>query len=204
MACPHLITSLIGDLPAMTEDTLNDDNTPVEDELKSLKAKAKLMGIKFHPSSGIDSLREKIAAAVDSDEPTPVSTPATGGKESETAMRLRVKREATKLVRVRIACMNPNKKDWDGEIFTTGNSVIPTMKKMVPFNVDFHVPQMILTMIEQRFCQVFSTVTDPVTRIKRNEGKLVKEFAIEILADLTAGEMKDLAQRQAMAAGTAA
>lgn len=40
------------------------------DELTSLKAKADLMGIKYHPSIGVDKLREKVTNAL-SDNPVP-------------------------------------------------------------------------------------------------------------------------------------
>lgn len=192
----------------MTEVIDNNEDLPQESELDSLKAKAKLMGIKFHPSSGVDSLKAKIEEAT-SGEPAPAEpavekAPALTKAETANAARVKLKKEATKLVRVNITCMNPNKKDWDGEIFTTGNMVTGTIKKMVPFNVDFHVPQMILTMIEQRYCQVFHTTVDPATRRKTNQGKQIKEFAIRVLPPLTPEELSDLAQRQAMAAGTSA
>lgn len=48
------------------------DTTVVDhgDELTSLKAKADLMGITYHPSIGVDKLRAKVVAAL-SDEPAP-------------------------------------------------------------------------------------------------------------------------------------
>ena len=193
----------------MTEENMFDDNVQ-ESELDALKARATQMGIKFHPSSGIDSLKEKInarlaedttpAADVEEDAPAADLSP----KQLENAKRIALKKEATRLIRVRVANMNPSKKEWEGEIFTTGNLVTGTIKKYVPFDVEFHVPKMILDMIQARECQVFHTVTDPRTRQKTRKGKLVKEFAVEILPALTESELRDLAQRQAMANGTGA
>lgn len=173
-----------------------------KDELEALKSQANLMGIKFHPASGAQSLRDKIDAALVLQPDEVPAAPKLVAVESEGATRQRIKLEATALVRVRIACMNPNKKDWEGEIFCVGNSVIPTIKKMVPFNQDYHVPRMMLDMIRDRQCQIFTTAIDPVTRRKSVVGKLITEFAIEVLPDLTKEELKDLAQRQAMAEGT--
>jgi hypothetical protein len=190
----------------MTEETFNDD-LPQESELESLKATAKRMGIRFHPSSGVDSLKAKINEQMGMEDTDPLADDepeVEAPVETAAAMRKRVKAEATRLVRIRITCMNPAKKEWDGEIFTTGNSVTGSMKKYVQFDTEYHVPHMMLTMIQSRMCQVFHTVTDKRTRQKVRKGKLVKEFAVEVLPDLTAEELKDLALQQAMANGQAA
>lgn len=116
--------------------------------------------------------------------------------------RKRLKAEAEKLVRIRVTCMNPAKKEWHGEIFTTGNSAVGTLRKFVPFNNDegWHVPQMILNMIQERQCQVFVNKKTQ-NGVTVREGKLIKEFAVEIMPDLTPAELRELARRQAMAAG---
>ena len=120
----------------MTEEsTTENDDLPVEPELDSLKARAKQMGIKFHPSSGIDSLKDKINARMgelDTDpldaEPDP-EPEVKAGPETAMQRKVRQKKECTRLIRIRVACMNPNKSDYDGEIFTTGNTVVGTIKK---------------------------------------------------------------------------
>ena len=175
----------------------------INNDLTALKEKATLMGIKFHPASGAKSIQEKIDAKLNSndEEQTPVVKTAPVA-ETQQQMSVRIKKEATALIRCRITCMNPNKTEWDGEIFCVGNSVIPTIKKMVPFNQDFHVPRMMLDMIQDKKCQVFVTEIDPVTRKRSTKGKLIPEFAIDVLPPLTEKELTKLAQRQAMAAGS--
>lgn len=174
------------------------DDLPQVDELTSLKARADLMGISYHPSIGVEKLREKINAAVTtkSDEPAVVAE----GSESESQMRVRLQREAAELVRVRVSCMNPFKKEWEGEIFTTGNSVVGTFKKYVPFNTEdgWHIPRIIYNQLVHRECQIFITVRDSRGNASR-KGKLIKEFAVEVLPPLTTEELAELARRQAMA-----
>ena len=170
----------------------------MEAELAALKTRADQMGIKYHPSIGAEKLREKVqealqGAASQEDNPTPKET----NGESDSARKARKRREASELIRVRITCMNPNKKEYEGEIFTVGNSLVGTMKKYVPFGVEWHVPRIMLNMIKSRKCQVFQTSRDPRgNRIK--EGKLIKEFSIEELPPLCEKELKELARRQAM------
>lgn len=175
----------------------------IPDELTSLKARADMMGITYHPSIGVEKLREKVVAAL-SDAPAPVvesvhSAPEV--KESEAAFVGRMRREANTLIRVRVTCMNPNKKEWDGEVFTVGNSVVGTFSKFVPFNSaedGWHIPTIIYQTMVERKCQIFTSTKDSRGNVTR-QGKLIKEFSIEVLPPLTREELQDLAQRQAMA-----
>ena len=114
--------------------------------------------------------------------------------------RAALQKSASELMRIRVTCMNPAKKEWEGEIFTVGNAVVGTFKKYVPFNADegWHVPRIIYEQLKDRECQVFTTVRDSRGNSTR-KGKLIKEFAIEVLPNLTEEEIKELAQRQAMA-----
>ena len=176
----------------------------VFDELASLKARADKLGIKYHPSISTTKLREKVQEAL-SDDVVPAKTEAVKdtGKETDIQLKARKRREANALIRIRVSCMNPNKKEWDGEIITTGNTNTGTIKKFVPFNSDegYHVPHMIYEQLLQRQCQVFVTVKDNRGN-KVRKGKLIKEFAVEVLPPLTEKELKELAQRQAMASGS--
>ena len=181
---------------------IQNDESLVSDELAALKARASLLGITFHPTIGLEKLREKVNAAVTSDGSTEeevVEAPVVA-KESEAAKRLRLRNEASKLVRIRLTCMNPTKKEWEGEIITAGNAGVGTFKKFVPFNVDegWHVQHIIYKQLVNRECQIFVTVKDSMGN-KIRKGKLIKEFAIEVLPQLTEDELADLAQRQAMA-----
>lgn len=179
---------------------MNDTISPA-DELATLKQRADLMGVKYHPSISVEKLREKVTAAMSKDDGSEKdATPAEISGESEAAWRKRVVDEATKLVRIRLTCMNPLKKEWDGEILTVGNSVVGTLRKYIPFNADegWHVPHMMYEELRDRQCQVFFTKKDGKGNNIR-DSKLIKEFAIEVMPQLSQDELKDLAQRQALA-----
>lgn len=178
---------------------IEDVTEPTQDELSVLKARADQLGISYHPSIGLEKLREKVNAALSKSAASEEAAPAPE-KESEAERRSRLKREALKLIRVRITCMNPQKRAWEGEIFTAGNGVIGTVKKYVPFDIEWHVPKIILDQIQARQCQIFQNYRDERGRsIKR--GKLIKEFNVEILPPLSEKELAELARRQAMARG---
>lgn len=180
-----------------TEDTLE-----IPDELAALKQRADLMGLSYHPSIGLEKLRAKVNASLSGEEEAKDDEPEADAPKAETEneRRIRLRDEAAKLVRIRVTCMNPNKREWEGEIFTAGNSAVGTHKKYVPFNADegWHVPNIIYQQLVQRECQIFVTKKDARGN-KSRQGKLIKEFAIEVLPPLTQEELDDLAQRQAMA-----
>lgn len=191
----------------MSDDT---ETTLSQDELTSLKARADMLGIQYHPSIGLEKLRDKVAealakAAPDDKAPAPdadkAKAPAeVAAPEPETLgqRRKRLKLESLALVRIRVTCMNPAKKEWEGEIFTVGNSAIGSVTKYVPFNADegWHVPKIIYEQLLQRQCQVFYTERSK-NGINVRKGKLIREFAIELMPSLTKDELEELARRQA-------
>jgi len=195
----------------MTDTNENTSSEELEDqsvqELNLLKARAKQMGISFHPSIGVEKLKLKItnrlegAADQVAQEKEPVVTaptdPTTENKQDRYA---RLRREASRLVRVRVSCMNPNKTEYEGEIFTVSNSVVGTFKKYVAYNNDegWHVPQMILNHLKESECQIFYTAKGPRGQ-KVRKGKMIKEFAIEIMDPLTSEQLLELQTQQAMA-----
>ena len=183
------------------------DTELTQDELTTLKARADMLGISYHPSIGVEKLKAKIEAKL-SDAPEETDEPEVKPQvqapgvavETEGQKRQRLRKQATELVRIRVTCMNPAKREWEGEIITAGNSAVGTFKKYIPFNADegWHVPRIIYNQLVERECQVFVTIKDGRGNSVRR-GKSIKEFAIEVLPQLTQEELDELARRQAMA-----
>ena len=178
---------------------------PALTKLDILKARADELGMSYHPSIGEATLKTKLDKFVK--EHTTKQKPVKPIVQPQvvrplTARELKNMRikEATRLVRVRLTCMDPAKKDWEGEIFTVSNSIVPTIKKYIPFNAEdgWHIPQMMLNMLREKKCTVFKTVKGPRGE-KIRKSSDISTFAIEELPPLTRDELKDLAKRQAMA-----
>lgn len=183
------------------------------DEFTLLKQRAKIMGI--NPGNmGIDALKAKINAKLNGEEteekvdPIPsaqtVITPVKAlPKNNVIALRQYMKREHTKLVRVRITNLDPKDKDLPGNIFTVANEYLGTVSKYVPFGEatenGYHLPHCLYTMLkDMQFTQV--------RVIKKNgkehiETKDVRKFAIEVLPPLTQAEINRLKTAQ-LAAGS--
>lgn len=168
-------------------------------DMEQLKRKAQLLGIRYHANITEEKLREKVREAMkDSDEVTESSSESVSLTKEQ--MIAEKRKAAGVLVRINAVCMNPNKKNWTGEYISAGNSQVGTFKKFVQFNTPdgWHVPQIILNVLQERKCQVFFNTTTASGK-KIRKGKLIKEFSIEILPPLTEVELKDLATKQAMA-----
>jgi len=177
---------------------------PDTKELDALKERATLMGMKFHPSIGLETLKDKVAAKlavkeekpepVQVSKPTPVAKPVPVLSKHE-----KIRRAATRLIRIRITCMNPNKREWPGEMISARNRYTGTVKKYIPFNAEngWHVPWIIYQRLKDKKCQVFVSKRDKLGNDIKT-GKLVNEFSIEVLPPLTGKEREVLkAQQQA-------
>lgn len=179
------------------------DKPTQEQVMFSLKERAKRLGITFHPNIGEDKLREKIDAKMElltSKDPmttgeVPINKPKTTAHDKLNEKRKR----ASELVRVVITCFDPNKKEWQGEYFSVINSKIGKFKKMVPYGVEWHVPRIMLEMIESKQVQTFRSYKDSKGR-EHIEPRLIKAYGVEYLDPLTPDEMAELAKIQ-MATG---
>ena len=163
-------------------------------ELESLKARADRVGIKYHANIGVEALRDKLntrlghSTEAATDEPVVTKSLQQMLQEQELA-----------LIRIRISCNNPAKKDLQGEWFTVDNQYIGTVRKFVPFGQamdnGYHVPKCILTVLREKEYLRVSTRKD-------NKGntimdtRYVPEYAIEVLPALTETEIKELAKLQ--------
>lgn len=171
------------------------ENTPKEIDV--LKMKADTLGIKYGAMIGVAKLREKINEVLN-DKPKEEPKVAEPVEETLAERNTRMRKNATRLVRIRLSCLNPNKKAWPGELFSAGNRAIGFIKKFVPFNADegYHVPAILYEIIKDRKFQQTYIVNIDGKKIKKT--RLVKEFSIEELPPLTKDEIKELAAKQAL------
>ena len=100
-------------------------------------------------------------------QPTqPVLKPARKLAETQAQKRTRLNQEARALRRIRITCMNPNKKAMTSEIFTISNSMVGTVKRCVPFDTEdgWHVEDMILKISKPGSSSSSTTLDFPTAR----------------------------------------
>ena len=166
----------------MTTELNQDLNIEVA-EIDQIKQRLDLMGITYHHKANVETLRKLLASSLNPVEQVSVHD---------------IMQEATKLIRCKITCMNPGKREWQGEIFTAGNSVIGVVRKFVPYNCEaaesYHIPAIIVNaMKDRKFLQVRSVKTKSGAS---QESYLAQEFVIVELPPLTPEELKQLSDEQ--------
>lgn len=169
--------------------------------MEALKEQAKKLGVKFSGNIGKEALQARVTEAIikASEAPvTPKATPLTQ-EESEGQLKARKKAEALKLVRVRITCMDPKQKLKRGVTYQVSNNLVGTVGKHIEFNVPYHVPRILLNLLEEKHFQAF-VAGESKFGVTKKIPKQVKTFAIEYLDPLTPQEFEDLKLKQAMAA----
>lgn len=180
----------------LDETMQHEDDLPVQDERASLEARAKILNINFHSNISTEKLRERVNAALTGAGPDPEDARPTKG-ETDVARRSRLKKEASRLIRVRIHCNDPAKKDWPGEYITVGNNAVGTYRKYVPYNQDepFHLPQILVNALREKRVQVFATKKGK-NGIPIREAKSIAAYSLEVVQPLTREELDRMAQSQ--------
>jgi hypothetical protein len=197
-----------------------DDTTDLQmpSELDMLKQRAKLLNIPFSNNIGLEALRARVNAKINGDaEPaettagtaetnalsqgTSDAVPEAPAEETKPQMRARLRKEALRLVRLRITNLDPKKKDLPGEIITIANEFIGTVRKYVPFGEmtdnGYHVPYIIYEELkERRFLDIRTSKRGGQIHVQQN---WAREFALEVLPQLTEQELARLAAAQAAA-----
>ncbi len=193
-------------------------------ELDLLKMQAAQLGISYQGNVGVETLKARIKAKLESTEgadesegegeseeqsataeaPTTPVTKKLTRAEQEQKFRDDQARDELKLIRVRIACLNPAKANLRGEIITVANKYVGTVRKFIPFGEDadagYHVPAILLRELKNRkFNSVKTSKGDKGQMVVQQ--RLVPEFAIEELEPLTQEELDKLAAVQMASQG---
>lgn len=183
-----------------------------EAEKSMLMQRARLMGLNVSNNIGLETLRKRIQDHLDGKQEDnkpevpamadPAIAKAPAGKVK--SLRQHLHDDAMRLVRVRIANLDPKKKDLQGEIITVANEYLGTVRKFVPYGEvtdgGYHIPMCIYNLLRKRKFLNIRTTKSKNGEIKV-EQNWASEFSIEVLPPLTPEELKQLATAQ-IAAGS--
>lgn len=177
------------------------------EERKALRAQLLKLGINSSPNASVHTLRAKLAQVQSQTDPkedsvavssvTPSPTPSPSQTKADSLEK--AKKDALKLIRVRIQNVNPAKSDLHGEIFTFANEVIGKVSKYIPYDEAgeaYHVPNCIYKMLKSKKFLNVKSYTDKVTGRIQTSQSWVDEFALEELPPLTPHELHELALKQ--------
>lgn len=167
-------------------------------ELAALKTLADNMGLTYHNNIGVEKLKAKIEEAREATSAggKATSEPAATGALTRNERHAEMRKDALKLVRVIVVSMNPNRKEWTSEYFGVSNKVVGTVKKLVPYGVEWHVPQILVDMIKAR--KFRTSIEKPDGKGgKVRENRILNEFSVQELPPLSKEELESLAKEQA-------
>lgn len=116
-------------------------------EMDYLKRQAKVMGITFSNNIGVDALRKKIREKL---EKVTDEEEFANAAEERYAREEAATKEANKLIRLSISCLNPAKINVEAEIWNARNKAYGTITRVVPTKVDaWHVPNAIYMLMKE-------------------------------------------------------
>lgn len=168
-------------------------------KLETLKLKADELSIEYDDLATEAELKEKIARIskhiIEPDTPVP-NEPKIPTTDSQKILNKKLV-EKRRLRRVKITTLDPSKNGIPFEFFSVGNAVVPTQSVAVHFNIETHVPQMILDVIEKK--KFIKFVSNPREKEHNQMSKTPLETAaynIEYLKDLTTTELRTLQEVQ--------
>jgi hypothetical protein len=193
---------------------------PTQNDLLKVRARADALGVKYHHMAGVPKIQQAIdihLAKVGTEQEAQAITKLTVAgllpevpedqivPKSGVAFRAeqvrRNKLEANRLVRCIIQCMDPQKREWPGELFSVGSAKLGTFKKYVPYNSEpYHVPKIIYDMLKEKKCSVFYNAIGEKGH-KTRKSRLIPAYSIQVLDPLTPEELKTLSVKQALAQG---
>lgn len=107
-----------------------------------------------------------------------------------------IRLKALKLVRVRITNLDPSDAALESGLFTVVNKYIGKASRVIPYDVDWHVEQILLNQLKTQQFALRKEKKGGQIGVKQYDTKLVKKFSIEYLPDLTPEEKNALARSQ--------
>lgn len=175
-------------------------------ELAQLRELADSLGITYTARTSIDTLQRKIKEVTEPAEVDTVSVDEVLNAEvplKRKSLRQHLYDTEMALVRVRVTCLDPKKKDLRGEFITVCNNHLGTVRKYVPFGESeddgWHIPKCIYTVLKESVFLSIRTVKDKKTGREELVSSYVPQYVIEVLPPLTKKELNDLATAQAAA-----
>ena len=177
-----------------------------DNELVALRRAAQALGCKVHPRSGINKIKQQI---IDKKQKDALARQASGEEaipvklteaEARAVRRDTAIKRGMAQVRFRLTNMNPSTRNLQGTTVTAGNSSMGSVTEYIPFETPWHSARIVFNYLKEKELQINKSKNVNGINVPRNY--IVKEFAIELLDDLSFKELNDLAAQQAAAKAT--
>ncbi len=163
-------------------------------DLEQVRAKAKELGIEYHPAMKAETIQYKIDEFLNR-QPDIIQPPVKDETPEQTEARLH--REALALIPITITSMDPGDANLTGVIVSVGNRKLGQISKAIPFGYKWYMPKILVDhLAEQQFCRN-SMIPTPGGN-ERLHTQWLKKYAIQYHDMPTPAELKELAKAQAV------
>ena len=176
-------------------------------DLEAVRAKAKELGVPYHPAQKAETIQANIdkflveqasgvvLPATTTDAAAPAAENAT---ETEAEELARLQAEALALIPVTVTSMDPADASLTAAIISVGNAKLGQITKAIPFGYKWFMPRILLDDMEERTFIRNAMIPVPGTGTERLETQHIKKYAIQYHPLPTAEELAQLAKAQAM------
>ena len=172
----------------------------VELDLEEVRAKAKELGVSYHPAQKAETIQHNIDEFLSNQQVVEAAAeaPKADKPETEAEMVDRIKKEALALVPVTVTSMDPADTNLTGVVISVGNRKLGQVSKAIPFGYKWYMPKILLEHMEkQMFCRSSMVPVPGVPGQERLNTQWIKKYAIQYHPMPTPEELAELAKAQA-------
>lgn len=166
----------------------------MSETLDLLKERADKLGVKYSPNIGESKLQEKINAAIIAESEKPVKKAATAPETVE-EKRVRKRKQALELVRVRVSCYDPTMKKKAGTYIMASNGTVGTVRKFLQFNKPWFMPRILVNVMKESEYQGWVEGKSQYG-ITQMISSMEKRYSVAELAQITPQELENIKKRQ--------
>lgn len=170
----------------------------IELDLETVRAKAKELGVSFHPAQKAETIQFNIDKFLfEQNQANAATTLDVTTEETAAQAEERMRKEALALIPVTVTSMDPQDATVTAAIISVGNRKLGQVSKAIPFGYKWYMPKILVDHMEsQMFCRS-SMIPVPGSNERLNT-QWIKKYAIQYHPLPSPEELADLAKAQAV------
>ena len=168
----------------------------VDFNLEEVRAKAKELGVAYHPAQKAETIQQNIDKLLSERETVEAAAPKPK-EETLAEVEARLLKEAVALVPVTVTSMDPADAETTGTLVSVGNRKLGQITKAIPFGYKWYMPKILLQHMEATmFCRSSMVPTGVPGTPERLNTQWLKKYAIQYHPMPTSEELVELAKLQ--------
>lgn len=170
----------------------------IEFDLEETRAKAKELGVKYHPAQKAETIQQNIDEFLSGKEVVAAAAPVPK-EETPAEAEARHLADAVSLIPITVTSMDQSDAETTGVLVSVGNRKLGQITKAIPFGYKWYMPKILVQHMEaQQFCRSSMVPTGVPGAPERLHTQWLKKYAIQYHPMPTPEELAELAKAQAM------